>query len=84
MKTPYIALISAVVFLSSCGNDKKVNTSILDTPSTSVTVKKDTVIKKKYDSRQEEEHDQKIMDDILKKRKMIKIIDSDKLSNEVH
>lgn len=79
MKTPLIALLSAVIFLSSCKNNQKAaeetttdTVSIVDTVIKFDTGKKDTVGVKKYDGKKEEERDQTIMDDILKKRKTMK------------
>jgi hypothetical protein len=79
MKTSLIALLSAIILLASCSNDQKAagenatdTVSSVDTSIKVDTVKKDTVGVKKSNRETEEQRDQKIMDDILKKRKTMK------------
>ena len=79
MKTSLIALISAIIFLVSCSNNQKAaeensidTVSTVDTVTKADTVIKDTVAVKKSDRQKDEERDQKIMDNILKKRKTMK------------
>ncbi|WP_345952169.1 hypothetical protein ABDD95_23690 (plasmid) [Mucilaginibacter sp. PAMB04274] len=79
MKTSLIALLSAIILLASCSNDQKAagenGTDTVSSVDTSIkvdTVKKDTVAVKKSNRETEEQRDQKIMDDILKKRKTMK------------
>ncbi|WP_345956051.1 hypothetical protein [Mucilaginibacter sp. PAMB04168] len=79
MKTSLIALLSAIILLASCSNDQKAagengrdTVSSVDTSIKVDTVKKDTVAVKKSNRETEEQRDQKIMDDILKKRKTMK------------
>jgi len=79
MKTSLIALISAIIFLASCSNNQKAaeenskdTVTTVDTLKKADTVSKDTVAVKKSDRQKDEERDQKIMDDILKKRKTMK------------
>lgn len=79
MKTSLIALVSAIIFLASCSNNQKaveVNPTdtigTIDTVKKTDTVTKDAVAVTKSDREKGEERDQKIMDDILKKRKTMK------------
>lgn len=79
MKTSLITLLSAIILLASCNNDQKAagenatdTLSSVDTSIKADTVKKDTVAVKKSTRETDEQRDQKIMDDILKKRKTMK------------
>jgi hypothetical protein len=79
MKPSLIALISAILFLGSCSNNEKAaednathTVATVDTVKQVDTVKSDKVAVKKSSRVSEEERDQKIMDDILKKKKTMK------------
>lgn len=79
MKTSLITLVSVILFFASCSNNQKAaqettsdSISTLDTVKKVDTVTKDTITLKKSDRQKDEERDQKIMDDILKKRKTMK------------
>lgn len=79
MKTSLLVLVSAIISLASCSNNHKAvavnptdTVGTIDTVKKTDTVTKDAVAVTTSDREKDEERDQKIMDDILKKRKTMK------------